>query len=265
MGEQDWLDVLGELRAREEPCVVVVVTAVKGSAPREPGARMVVTRAGIAQGTIGGGELERLAREEAVRRLSEPTAASGSADYPLAEAAGQCCGGHVTLFYELLRWRRRTLAIFGAGHVGQALAGLAPWLRARVRLIDGRDEAELHPRPPRERPYELVCVDAPEAELDELPPDALVVIMTHDHALDLAILERALRRGCFPWIGLIGSQRKRERFEKRLLQRGFPAHTLSLVRCPIGVTRTSKEPTAIALSVAAELASLLDGSTASRP
>jgi xanthine/CO dehydrogenase XdhC/CoxF family maturation factor len=134
-----------------------------------------------------------------------------------------------------------------------------------VRLIDGRDEAELHPRPPRERPYELVCVDAPEVELDGLPSDALVVIMTHDHALDFAILERALRRGCFPWVGLIGSQRKRERFEKRLLQRGFAAHTLSLVRCPIGVTRTSKEPTAIALSVAAELASLLDSSPASRP
>lgn len=255
---QDWLDVLGELRAREEACVVVVVTAVKGSAPREPGARMLVTRAGIVHGTIGGGELERLARLEAEARLADPAAASGSIEYPLAEAAGQCCGGHVTVFLELLRWRRRTLAIFGAGHVGQALAGLAPWLRARVRVFDSRDEAELHPRPPRERPYELECVDAPEAELDGLPADTLVVIMTHDHAQDLVLVERALRRGCFPWVGLIGSQRKRERFEKRLLQRGLAAHTLALLRCPIGVTRTSKEPTAIALSVAAELATRLD-------
>ena len=75
---------------------------------------------------------------------------------------------------------------------------------------------------------------APEAELDELAPDALVVVMTHDHALDYELVERALRRGTFPWLGLIGSQRKRERFEKRLLQRGFAPHTLARLRCQIG-------------------------------
>lgn len=262
--EQDWLDVLGELRAREEPCVVVVVTATKGSAPREPGARMVVARDEIVHGTVGGGELERLALEEARALLGEPGATSRSIDYPLAEAAGQCCGGHVTLFFEPWRWRRRTLAIFGAGHVGQALAGLAPWLRARVLLIDGREEAELYPRLPEVRPYEFTSTGAPEAELDLLPADALVVVMTHDHALDLELVARALPRG-FPWLGLIGSQRKRERFEKRLLQRGFTPQTLARLRCPIGVTRTSKEPTAIALSVAAELATLLEPSPTSRP
>lgn len=262
--DQDWLDALGELRSREEPCVVVVVTAVRGSTPREPGARMVVARGSIAHGTIGGGELERLALEEARALLADPTAGGRSVEYPLAEAAGQCCGGHVTLFFEPWRWRRRTIAVFGAGHVGQALAGLAPWLRARVLLVDGRDEAELHPRPPRERPYELVLTGAVEAELDELPADALVVVMTHDHALDLELVAHALRRG-FPWVGLIGSQRKRERFEKRLLQRGFTPQTLARLRCPIGVTRTSKEPAAIALSAAAELATLLDSSSTSRP
>lgn len=253
--DQGWIDALGELREREEPCVLVVVTSVKGSAPREPGARMLVAGGDLVHGTIGGGNLEKLALERAAALLADEGAGSLSLDFPLAEAAGQCCGGSVTLFFEPYRWRRPTIAIFGAGHVGQALAGLAPWLKARVLLIDGREEHELRPRIPRERPYELVCAGAPEAELDELPAEALVLVMTHSHALDLELVARALARG-FPYLGLIGSERKWQRFQKRLRQRGFTAEQLARVRCPIGVTRTSKDPAAIALSTATELVAL---------
>jgi xanthine dehydrogenase accessory factor len=248
-----WLDVLGELRAREEPCVLVVVTRVQGSAPREPGARMLVASGELAHGTIGGGQLEKLALERAAALLADPGAPAESRDFPLAEAAGQCCGGSVTLFFEPYRWRRPTVAIFGAGHVGQALAGLAPWLAARVLLIDGRTEDEIRPHLPRERPFTLVCSGAPEVELDGLPRDALVVVMTHSHALDLELVARALARGGFPYLGLIGSERKWLRFQKRLAQRGFTPEQLATVRCPIGVTRTSKDPAAIALSTAVEL------------
>jgi xanthine dehydrogenase accessory factor len=263
--DQGWIDALGELREREEPCVLVVVTAVKGSAPREPGARMIVARGDLVHGTIGGGNLEKLALERAAALLADEGARSTSVDFPLAEAAGQCCGGSVTLFFEPYRWRRPTIAIFGAGHVGQALAGLAPWLKARVLLIDGREEDELRPRVPRERPYELRCVGAPEVEIDELPPDALVLVMTHSHALDLELVARALSRGAFPYLGLIGSERKWARFGKRLLARGFSPEQLARVRCPIGATRTSKDPAAIALSTAAELASHLALTRSSAP
>lgn len=264
-GEQGWIDALGELRAREEPCVLVVVTGVKGSVPREPGARMVVAGGELVHGSIGGGNLERLAIRRASELLARPGAGPESLEVPLAEEAGQCCGGHVTLFLEPYRWKRPSVAIFGAGHVGQALAGLAPWLRARVRLVDGREESEIRPRLPRERPYELCCVDAPEAEIDALPPDALVLVMTHSHALDLELVERALRRGTFPYLGLIGSERKWARFRKRLEARGFSPEALERVRCPIGLTRASKDPAAIALSTAAELSARLEHLRSSSP
>ncbi|MSR63388.1 MAG: xanthine dehydrogenase accessory protein XdhC [Planctomycetes bacterium] len=251
--DQGWIDALGELRERAEPCVLVVVTDVSGSAPREPGARMLVAGGDLAYGTIGGGNLERVAIERATALLADPDALAHSADYPLAEAAGQCCGGSVTLFFEPYRWQTRTVAIFGAGHVGQALAGLAPWLKARVLLIDGREEHELRPRVPEARPYELRCVGAPEAELAELPPAALLVVMTHSHALDLELVAAALARGTFSYLGLIGSERKWQRFQKRLQQRGFTPEQLARVRCPLGVVRTSKDPSAIALSTATEL------------
>ena len=256
---QAWIEKLAELRAEGRPCTMVVVTEVAGSAPREAGARMLVCDGRLLWGTIGGGNLEKQAIEHGAALLSRAGSASESVDYPLAEKTGQCCGGKVTLYYETFRWVRHTVAVFGAGHVGQALGGLAPWMRARVLLIDGRREEELVPSPPEEalRPYELVCVDAPEGEIDGLPQDALVVIMTHSHALDLVILERALRRGGFAYIGLIGSARKWERFKKRLVQRGVPGELIERVWCPIGVSRGSKDPAAIALSTATQLSEVM--------
>jgi xanthine dehydrogenase accessory factor len=101
-----------------------------------------------------------------------------------------------------------------------------------------------------------VCVDHPEEELDDLAADALVLVMTHDHALDLEIVAKAIQRD-FAYVGLIGSERKWERFRKRLAQRGFTEQQIAKVTCPIGVSKHSKEPTAIAISTAAELLDVL--------
>ncbi|MCY2959991.1 MAG: xanthine dehydrogenase accessory protein XdhC [Planctomycetota bacterium] len=253
---QDWIEALAALRNRREACALVVVTQVKGSGPRDPGARMVVSGGRLAFGTIGGGNLEKLAIEHASELLRRRTPVSETVAYPLSEAAGQCCGGEVTVFYETFPWTRRRIAIFGAGHVAQALGGLAPWLSADVVLIDPREEREIQPALPARRPYELMLVDAPEAEVDGLPDDALLLVMTHSHALDLEILARAVLRD-FPYVGLIGSARKWARFQKRLAQRGISDERIARVRCPIGLSKRSKEPSAIALSVAAELADVM--------
>ena len=81
--------------------------------------------------------------------------------------------------------------------------------------------------------------------------------MTHSHALDLEILTKAIARGTFPYVGLIGSDRKWVRFRKRLEQRGFSAEQIASVTCPIGLGRPTKEPTAIAVAVAAQLLEVL--------
>src|SRR5262245_36289551 len=99
---QAWIEKLSELRAQRRPCALVVVTQVKGSGPREPGARMIVAagsaRPELVHGTIGGGNLELQAIERAAALLKEPRAVSASIAYPLSEKVGQCCGGEVTLF-----------------------------------------------------------------------------------------------------------------------------------------------------------------------
>ncbi|MCZ6596980.1 MAG: xanthine dehydrogenase accessory protein XdhC [Planctomycetota bacterium] len=255
---QSWIEKLTELRDAGRACVMVVVTEVQGSVPRESGARMILCDGEIAWGTIGGGNLEKQAIEHATEILARGVAVSESVDYPLSEKVGQCCGGKVTLFYESYRWSRRRVVVFGAGHVGQAIGELAPWLQADVKLIDGREEAEIRPRIPAEHPYELLCIDAPEAEIDAIPNDALVLIMTHSHALDLDIVERAILRGGFPYVGLIGSERKWARFKKRLEQKGYTAERIASVRCPIGTSKTSKDPRAIAVATAAELLEVME-------
>lgn len=248
-----WFEFLSELRARSAPCVVVVVTGVRGSAPREVGARMIVAEDQLAWGTIGGGNLEHMAIAHATQMLERSSARSESHEYTLSEQVGQCCGGQVTLFYEAFLWRRRRIVIFGAGHVGQALGGLASYLGAQIQIIDPRSRGELQPPLPENPAYEVLFIDSPEEEIDNIEEDSLVLIMTHNHGLDLEILERALKRGTFPYLGLIGSERKWLRFKKRLEQRGFSSQQIASVRCPIGAARTSKEPTAIAISTAAEL------------
>ena len=207
-----WIETLSELRAASRPCALVTVTATKGSTPREPGARMIVTDGRLFWGTVGGGNLEHLAIDHANSLLARGEQCSESMEYPLSEKAGQCCGGQVTLFFETFPWSRRQVTVFGAGHVGQALGGLAGYLRAKVLLIDSRDEAHLEPPLSKPRDFEALFIDSPEEEVDTLPATSLLLIMTHSHALDLEILARALRRGTFAYVGLIGSERKWARF-----------------------------------------------------
>ena len=254
-----WFEALAELKQAGTPCAVVVVTEVSGSAPRESGARLIVAQGKLAWGTIGGGNLEHLTIAHGTELLKQSQHVSESRDYPLAESTGQCCGGKVTLFYETYPWTTRQVVVFGAGHVAQALAGLQEYLASDLLLIDSREQAELQPPIPEQRSWSLLCVDDPEEEIEVIPEGSLVLIMTHDHALDLRVLERALSRGTFPYVGLIGSGRKWLRFQKRLAERGYSAEQIASVVCPIGTAKTSKEPKAIAVSVAAELLEVLHG------
>jgi xanthine dehydrogenase accessory factor len=142
--------------------------------------------------------------------------------------------------------------VFGNGHVGRALVRVLGVLPARVRWIDER-EADF----PADVPagVEVVATDVPAAEIREAPRGSMLVIATHDHALDLELACAALARDDWRYVGLIGSVSKRNQFEKRLLARGYAAAQIARITCPIGraMPLRSKHPGAIAVAVAAEL------------
>lgn len=251
-----------------QDAVLVSVQASRGSVPREAGAWMAVF-AGHTLGTVGGGQLEWQAMQHARQQLKsgEP---KQMCRYPLGAALGQCCGGEMTLLFERVGAKdvpsltqRLTaqqaswplVALFGGGHVGRALVAVLQTLPLRLHWIDSRDEIF-----PAELPTQVLCEHSQpvQAAVADLPPGALVLIMSFSHAEDLdvvaACLLRQRQQADLPFIGLIGSRTKWASFSHRLLARGFTAQELARVTCPIGVPGiVGKQPEVIAVAVAAQL------------
>jgi xanthine dehydrogenase accessory factor len=260
--------------AAGQRAVVVEVLEARGSAPRAAGTRMLVAPEFIF-GTVGGGHLELKAVQTARAMLDANDVAPRSEHFPLGPSLGQCCGGAVTLGYEplsaaaLAAWPEPGalfhLQLHGAGHVGCAIATLLATLDVEVDWIDEREESFSRattlgvPWPTHVR---KVCVDAVEAEVGSAPPGAFYLVLTHDHDLDLRIAEAVLRRGDFGFLGLIGSQTKRQRFVRRFEQRGVPAAAIARLTCPIGIEGIAgKQPEVLALAAVAQLLQAAAGGT----
>jgi xanthine dehydrogenase accessory factor len=243
-----WLQALAELERDGEPSVLVTVVTARGSTPRDAGCKMVVT-ADRQFDTIGGGNLE-FTCAEAARTLLTGAGGPLLRDFPLGPELGQCCGGHVSVLFEPLRPALSHVAIFGAGHVGRALAGLLGGLRSRVTWIDTRTDALADPPPG----VDVRHTDDPVQEAAALPSGTIVLVMTHDHQLDFEIVAAALPRADFAAVGLIGSATKRVRFIRRLARVGVPPEAIDRLICPIGVPGAGgKLPAEIAVSVAAQI------------
>ena len=232
----------------------VVVAEVAGSAPREVGAAMLVWDEGTGfgqSGTIGGGALELMAAEAALTR-------KGLTRHPLGPELGQCCGGAVKLLIETHVSHRQVLALFGAGHVAQALVPILAQLPLSVRWIDNRES--LTPNEPLPANVDYLCDDEPVGEIPLLPAGSWVVIMTHDHQLDFELAEKALKQPDLPYVGMIGSQTKAKRFVHRLQSKGISTEQLSRFVTPIGLSDIpGKLPVEVAVSVSAQIIQRLHG------
>lgn len=151
-------------------------------------------------------------------------------------------------FAEVIGQRRRPLYLFGAGHVGQAIAHHAERLPFRLAWFDTR------PLFDSIRGVTLVPERGVEQCVADAPDDAAIVILTHDHALDYRLTLAALRRAPVAFTGLIGSATKRARFLSRLAQDGIEDAARARLCCPIGVDGvTGKEPDVIAIATLAQL------------
>ena len=201
--------------------------------------RLVVT-AENARGSLGNATLDAAAVVAARARLA-PGGATGTSE-----------AGGASLFVHIVRPQAFDVLLFGNGHVGRALAQVLGALPCRVRWIDEREHDFPASVPAN---VEIVATDAPVAEIADAPRGAYVVVMTHSHGLDFDIVEAALERSDWAYLGLIGSKPKRAQFERRLAARGAPGTELARVTCPIGAQSglASKEPGAIAVGVAAEM------------
>ena len=245
----EWLSDLARLAEDGTPCVLVTVTEAKGSTPREAGTKMVVT--GDRQfGTIGGGNLEFQAVGEARELLQKTTQAPANKDYALGPQLAQCCGGTVSVLLEPFFPRGNPLYLFGAGHVGKEVVKVLSGLSVDVRWIDERENEFPRDLPARTR---KIVTASPAAEIAGLPEGAFVLVMTHSHDTDYEIVSAALKKGNFAYLGLIGSETKRARFESRLAAGGLGRDKLARLTCPIGGSSGGKHPREIAIATSAEM------------
>jgi len=312
----DWLHRAREMAAGG-PYVIVTVAETAGSAPRETGAKMLISDT-RQQGTIGGGKLEYEVTAQARKFLEEEGADYLFQSYALGPLLEQCCGGSVTILLEriepgaefLLERRHgflktgfkkgslhkswtdhfsldalyfqdsagdrfegkasdagamlelvsrapHTLVMFGAGHVGRAVAtALAP-LPFDVTWVDARESEFPESIPVNHTKH---VADDYCAFVDSAPKGALYLIFSHNHQRDYALAAKILERGDAAYCGMIGSKTKRARFENRMLrERLIGEEALQNLTCPIGIAGINgKEPQVIAASLVAQLLQVIN-------
>lgn len=149
------------------------------------------------------------------------------------------------------------LWIYGAGHVGRAVVQVFAGLPFAITWID-----DATARFPEDIPADInpLLAANPADAVALAPPDAIHIVLTYSHALDLEICHRVLLQA-HGRLGLIGSKTKAARFRKRLRELGHDPATIARLNCPIGDKSLGKMPAAIAIGLASELLQLRNDAT----
>ena len=239
------------------PFVLVTLIEALGSTPQDAAAKMLVTSRGIHTGTVGGGKVEAKALGLAADILEKVDGKPRFVSWTLKGDVGMTCGGSVKFYFEphfgAGPW---TIAVFGAGHVAQALIPVLIPLPCTILCIDTRPE--WLGRLPQAPNLRAVHSESPESQVAILPANAFLLVMTQGHATDRPILRRALTERSFPFIGVIGSDAKAAILRKELLHEGVTAEQVGRFRCPVGLDFGTNHPHEIALSISAQLLSERD-------
>ena len=254
----NWLQAMSKLNRDNISFVLVTVVSIEGSSPRDAQTKMVVDKEQCYD-TIGGGNLEYQAIQIAREFLQSSKSRIEMQSFTLGNDLSQCCGGKVELMFESFLACNFQIALFGAGHVGKALAGILAELPCRVIWADSRPDllqknfqaigcpeniepVTLH------NPFELVA---------GLPADCFYLVMTHSHEIDFELCEAILNRADISYCGLIGSKSKAGSFRGRLKRKQYTETELQRLTSPMGMDiGGAKQPMAVAVSVAAEIMKL---------
>lgn len=260
-----WFDALHLCQQQGRQYVLVTLLASAGSTPRNEGTKMLVCE-DCTYDTIGGGNLEYVviqrARELLIQARQDKLQQNGRnlqkiEHFTLSSKLAQCCGGATNVLFEVFVSHTQHLAIYGAGHVAQALIPIVAQLPLQIQWIDQRqaifDQAMAHMA---ELPANVKCmVSDQEADtVADLPANSWILIMTHNHQLDFDLVSAALKRPDCAYVGMIGSATKARRFCTRLAHRGVDQANIARLISPVGLLSVpGKEPINVAVSIVAQL------------
>ncbi len=249
---EDIFEETARIKREGEKAALATIISVKGSAPREEGAKMLIREDGTFLGSIGGASIEAEVCHEATRVMSEEKAKLLHFDLTGREIAeeGMICGGVMDVFVEPIL-PQPTLYIFGGGHISFSLAKIAKMVGFRVVVIDDRSEFANPKRFPEadETLADDFQVVFPKLKINK---SSYIVIVTRGHLSDETVLEWAVRTDA-KYIGLIGSKKKVSTLFLNLQSRSTPTEVLERVHAPIGLDIYAETPEEIGVSILGEI------------
>jgi len=247
---------LAEMARRGEPGAVATVIRTARSAPRHSGSKMIVRPDGTITGSVGGGTVE--AR---VIAAAQQVIDSGECQRLTLDLTGEVgvCGGEVEIFIEpvdtsLPFW------IIGAGHVGRAILELGSQLPFRFTMVDDRQQFLTDLDGAR-----ALCVTPAELPQHLQTTSRMAVLLaTRNHELDGEYLDAVLtaeeQSGCeVDYLGVIGSRTKAKVLTRQYAGSAQRTERFRRLSMPVGLALGAETPEGVALSILAEIVSVLRG------
>lgn len=232
---------------------VVTIIKIDAHVPQEVGAKMIVTENGLHSGTIGGGKFEARGIQLAQDMIRDKSSSASLFRIDLNQDLGMVCGGVATIYIESTNHEAWTIALYGAGHVGQALSGLLATLPCQLICVDTRQEWLDRIKDRHGVRIKTILTEDMAKIPATLPADTYHVIATQGHAFDLVVVREVLKKKGVPYIGVIGSSVKARKIRATLMSEGFSEHDTQRFYCPMGLPIGNNTPAEIAISIAAQL------------
>ena len=249
-------DAMMRFKNNGESCILVTVVEKKGEGPVEVGKKMVVSETGEAFGTVGGGQIEYVARENCKTLLKKRE--SFMEEYSLsrgkliedAKTLSMVCGGIVTLFYEFIGVKNNVY-IFGAGHVGQALTNVLNKMNYHITVIDERKSVYDAFTGANVKVHKLFVDYIIE---DGIKENSMIVVCTPSHEHDYNVINKVIELNIKPaYIGMLCSPEKLIDYLKTTYNLFGENVDLKNFYSPIGLDTGGGSPEEIAISIAAEM------------
>ncbi len=253
-------DIQRIARAVEEQVPIGFAMVVAGE-PDRLGRRMVVTEAEVI-GSLGGPDLDAAVTTEVRRRIDADM--TGSVEFGLDGTRRRADGetvekaGGVRVFIDTFLPPRRMIVI-GAIDFAESVTRMGKFLGYHVTVCDPRPIFATRERFPH---ADEVVVKWPHLFLDEITMDerTALTILTHDKKFDVPLLSRALRRPA-QYIGWMGSRHLLRELLASLREHGMTEEEIARLHAPIGLDLGARTPEETAVSIAAELVSVVCGGT----
>ena len=232
--------------------LATVVEGIEGT-PGRTGFKLICYEDESFEGTVGGGELERLILQES--KIVFETGENRLIKYTLDESdegIGVMCGGEAKIFLEYYPTNKRAY-LFGAGHLCRSILPILNSLEFHTVVVDNRnDYANREKLPLANEIYAMEYADFLK-DFQPLSNDA-IIIFTHGHTHDFEIINDICRRNLdVKYVGMIGSRAKTAYAINKINEKSYNGNLVDKIFAPIGLNIGKTTTQEISVAIAAEI------------